>query len=364
MSSLLDLEQLLTPIPGPSPSGQDLRWDTVYADLKKARQGGNRDMLEEEDEDSGPNWPLVIDLSTEALGTQTKDLMLAGWLTEALVHKHGFAGLRDGLRLIIGLLREFWEDVYPQMDGTDLEPRVAPLVWLLEADRGARLPNVVRDAPLTSNPADGCSWNFAKTRHPTPKGASEDDDAYMRRKELAAERTRQFDAASAQTSIPFLANLIETITDGLEALKELGQLLDDRFGSKLAPGTNSMQNSLNECLGLVRSIHKAKGGDVAAAAPGETAQADANGAPAAGGGGVSGPIRTRQQAFQQLAEISAFLRQVEPQSPVPYLIDRAVSWGRLPFEQLMAELIKDETARGAVSELLGIRSTPASSGEE
>jgi type VI secretion system protein ImpA len=81
--------------------------------------------------------------------------------------------------------------------------------------------------------------------------------------------------------------------------------------------------------------------------------AAAGGAPQAAS---AGPIQSREDAFRRLGEVSAYLRRTEPQSPVPLLIDRAISWGSLPFDQLLREMIKDESTRSQVSELLGLQS--------
>jgi type VI secretion system protein ImpA len=75
----------------------------------------------------------------------------------------------------------------------------------------------------------------------------------------------------------------------------------------------------------------------------------------------AGPIQSREEAFRRLAEVAAFLRQTEPQSPVSYLIERAVVWGRMPFDQLLGELIKDTSVRGQVGELLGLKAPSSES---
>ena len=36
----------------------------------------------------------AVQLATQKLRDKSKDLAIAGWLTEGLVHQHGFAGLR------------------------------------------------------------------------------------------------------------------------------------------------------------------------------------------------------------------------------------------------------------------------------
>ena len=75
-------------------------------------------------------------------------------------------------------------------------------------------------------------------------------------------------------------------------------------------------------------------------------------------GRASGPISSREEAFNRLAEVAAFLRQKVPQSPIYLLVERAVSWSRMPFDQLLGALIKDAGTRGQVSELLGIEEPP------
>src|SRR5437868_8753326 len=120
---------LLKPIPGPNPSGEDLRYSPVYDKIKEARR---------EDDPHLPQgiwsyqlkkaeYPQVIRLASEALASKTKDLQLAAWLTEALMKTNSAAGLKDGLKVLETLVDEFWDSVYPQLDEGDAELRVAPL---------------------------------------------------------------------------------------------------------------------------------------------------------------------------------------------------------------------------------------------
>src|SRR6266513_2388772 len=103
-------DELLSPIPGPNPSGENLRYAPVYDKIKQART---------EDEDTTPqgdwqrerkkaDWPTVLKLAGEALATKSKDLMLASWLGEALTKREGISGLADALELQRGLLEQFW----------------------------------------------------------------------------------------------------------------------------------------------------------------------------------------------------------------------------------------------------------------
>ena len=86
---------LLNPIPGENPSGQNLKYAPVFDKIKEARR-------EDDDAAQGEwkrerklaDWPRVIKLSGDSLATKTKDLQLGVWLTEALLKTQGVGGLR------------------------------------------------------------------------------------------------------------------------------------------------------------------------------------------------------------------------------------------------------------------------------
>jgi len=93
-------EDILAPIPGENPSGIDLRYDTkllLHDKIKEARR--QDDELAQgawQSERKTANYPLVIKLAQDALATSSKDLQLAAWLTEALIHTEKFPGLLQG----------------------------------------------------------------------------------------------------------------------------------------------------------------------------------------------------------------------------------------------------------------------------
>ena len=131
---------LLNPIAGENPSGQNLRYAPVYDKIKEARR-------EDDDAAQGDwkrerkvaDWPLVVKTAGETLATKSKDLQLAAWLTEALLKTQGVGGLRDGLDLLKGLIEGFWDTLYPEIEDGDLEMRAAPLDWV-----GGRLDRAVK----------------------------------------------------------------------------------------------------------------------------------------------------------------------------------------------------------------------------
>ncbi len=145
------VSDLLRPIPGPNPSGEDIRYSTLFERIKEARR-------EEPDLPQGvwqrerktADWAAVAELCTDALVNHTKDLRIASWLTEALLHRDGLPGLAEGLIVLRSLVQDFWPTLYPLPVDDDLEFRAAPLEWA-----GSRLDAAVKSVPLSSA---GMTW--------------------------------------------------------------------------------------------------------------------------------------------------------------------------------------------------------------
>src|SRR6476620_913065 len=98
--SILDIDALLQPIEGDNPSGESLRYSGIYDEISEARRAD--DGLSQgawKTETKVADFARVIDIAVSALTERAKDLQIAAWLTEALTAQHGFAGLRDGLKL-------------------------------------------------------------------------------------------------------------------------------------------------------------------------------------------------------------------------------------------------------------------------
>src|SRR5436190_17450151 len=104
------LDEILTPIPGANPAGENLRYNPVYDKIKEARrEDDDAPQGEWQRERKVADWPLAIKLISEALATKSKDLQLTAWLAEAMLNREGVAGLREVLDLIRGYLEKFWD---------------------------------------------------------------------------------------------------------------------------------------------------------------------------------------------------------------------------------------------------------------
>ena len=348
---LLPFEDLIAPIPGDEPAGESVPF-SVRQKLEEHRKEINPADFAEDDplrpaEPKRANWPSIIDLAKETLTSTSKDMLVAARLTEALVKEHGFAGARDGLHLLRLLTEECWDRVNPIIEDGDVEVRAGAFNWLDDPDRGARFPNTLRAVPLVSIEGEGYGWQQWKLLQ---EG----------RGPLTAET---FDRAIQVTPREQCQAQVDDLAEGLQELEQLGNSLTEKMNST-APSLLALRKALTECHTLAQQILERKGPalDQMPELPEETAEETSqNGAaaPARDRESVPRAMRTRADIYRQLSEAANLLQQIEPHSPIPYLIQRAVALGMLPFPKLMRELIRDDGILNELNRELGIREEEA-----
>jgi type VI secretion system protein ImpA len=335
-------DDILNPIPGDNPSGQDLRYAPVYDKIKEARR--EEDNLNQgawQHERKVADHGAVVKLAQEALATQSKDLQLAAWLTESLIKTRGFAGLLDGLTLCHGMIDKFWDTLYPIIEEDDLELRAMPLDWM-----GSRL-----DIPLKGVALSKDGYNFFQ--HKDSRSVLPEDQA--KSKEQKAERENAlkdgklapeiFDRSFGETPKAFYAEAEKTLDACLGTLKTLNEQCDEKFGDA-APSFGKLRTGLEEVRRLVHGFLQKKREfepDPVEEAPPvpEAAGESVEGPPAtAAPGAVPGLDLTyamkasaeppdRIAAIGNVAAAAQFLRKREPYSPAPYLMLRGLRWGEL-----------------------------------
>src|SRR5439155_3172563 len=135
----------------------------------------------------------------------------------------------------------------------------------------------------------------------------------------------QFEQAVRAADPQRCQDVADDVAAARDELERLAAALDSRM-PELAPGFNELRKALDDCQTLARQVMRLKGLGAAAGEPtaGDGEIAPAAGAPAgAAAGGLRRPA-TRDDAYQVLADTAKLLEQLEPHSPVPFLIRRAV----------------------------------------
>jgi type VI secretion system protein ImpA len=329
-------DELLQPIPGDNPSGVNLYTTPLFDEVREARRKDDTapQGLWEHDIKMA-DYDLVIRLTTNALTTQTKDLFLASWLAEALLNKQGFAGLNDGLNLMRGLIEQFWDTLYPEVEDGDAEFRASPLEWFgnyLEPSKGSSPALAVKTVPIATDKLN--FLRYAESRKvPTPDEAKTSDGKKVEREKALKEgklAQELADASVEQSPKAFYVQLNKDIAAALKNLKALEDVANAKFGDA-APSFRSLRAGITDVATTVGIILKRKRElepdtepEVEAAEPGEIVETAEE-----GGSSALGQIRNRDDAIAHVLAGVEFLRSKEPQNPAGYLAARGLRWGEL-----------------------------------
>ena len=322
----LQTTELLQPITPAKPGGEDLRYDPIYEQIKQAR-------IEEDDLPTGDwerarktaDYALVVKLATDVLSKRSKDLQVAAWLTEALLKREGFVGLRSGLDLLAAMITGLWDHLYPEAEDDDLEFRAAPVDWV-----GKYLVVPIRLTPI--NVAGHSMQQYRDSRTIIyEKDAFTTDEKDAREQAIQSGRLvpEKFDEAFAATSKAWYRELIGEIDKSLQSLEKLDAIARDKFGS-YAPRVSPMQDAMLEVRQVAAQLltQKLELDPDPIPEPDVSLYAD----PGSGGGGattISVVPTSRPDAESRIAAAARFLRAEKPTDPAAYLLLRGFRWGEL-----------------------------------
>ena len=336
--ALLDaglIESLTAPLDGEDgPCGPDLEYDGAFLELTQAAAGKPETQFEAA---VPPDWREVRILA-ETLMERTRDLRIALLWLRAGLNQQGLRTLPAGLELMRTLLETYWETLHPRPDPDDgdLYARINTLSEVCGPLLGDARHSVVFVAR-----------GFGEIRvrqveialgHLSPR----DGEAVLGRDQL------QQLLAAAQAQDPVLAELP---TRALQSMKALEAAIDERFGTD-APDLKPLRALLQDVASL--SSTGQAGTDGADAGPVATDQAPAmrDVDVAAGAGGLSGGIRSREDVLRAIDMACEFLERTEPTNPAPLFLRRARRLVNHNFLQLVKELAPDALAE--VARLTGV----------
>ncbi|WP_231550511.1 type VI secretion system protein TssA [Chitinibacter sp. ZOR0017] len=357
------LVRLLAPINEHQPAGEDLSYSMLFDQIREARRADDPSLAQGEWEQQlkTADWNKVRQLCEQALSTQSKDLQLAVWLTEALVKTQGFVGAQLGLAVLDGLLAQYWEQAYPELDPDDLDERVGKLEWL-----NTQLGQALRQVPLIDPRHGAYHWlQWQESREVENLGLK---DPQARENAVAEGKLAGdvFDKSVQYSGPTWFAQLHQQLERLQASYQALDQQADLRFGYA-APSLAEIRSAIQANLEVVERI-RAQWGEAAPtvqdAAPMTpatqtlTSMETPVNMPAAfppAQQTLVGPLPNRAAAIRQLREVAQYFRQHEPHSPVALLAERAAKWAEMSLEEWLGTVIKDDSTLHQLNELLDVR---------
>lgn len=364
----VDLVPLFAPLSQSSPCGEDLLFSSDFDAITHARRFDDPSLDQGEwvTEIKEADWGFVIERCTALLSSQTKDLRLAAWLTEALAIKQGVPGLTQGYTLLAGLSERFWDTLHPLPEGDDTEYRLGNVSWLV-----GRTVQLLRDMPLTQSSSASYSaldWDVAMNVAQAIKRNPDQADEIARGKPSIDE----IDASKRATPVAFYRGLLADLKAFESALRALEAELDQRAGDQ-APSFRQTKDACEAVYGLAERFAREIGAltpeskpEAPSSNPQTTAAArtepsfktpplDETAMPVATPTVRVGAIQSRADCVRQLRAVAQFLRATEPHSPAAYLAEKAAEWADMPLHKWLATVVKDDGSLAHIRELLGVK---------
>lgn len=359
----VDLEELLGPIAGSEPSGPSLRYDEVYDRIKEARRSDDaslpRDIWSRDLKSA--DWRAVAEACEEALTGRSKDLQIGAWLLEAWVHLEAYVGLKRGVELLLRMSESYWETVHPSLE-EGAEFRASPFVWMNE-----KLLDSLGYLPLASpegDPERTVRWGAWKRALWLDKlKARRPGDEEVAEQVAGSVTTREIRERTLETSESFFRTNAQALGDAIDGTKALEAFLDDRL-SEDSPSLVRFRGELDAILvwtdgvlqgGTFRQLRQEDSEMAQDDDDSVTVQAVAQGVQGAPTEGPAGaPPASRAEAYRMLLSAASYLREIEPHSPTPYLVMKAVSWGEKNLDELLRQFVNEGLNLEALFTFLGI----------
>jgi type VI secretion system protein ImpA len=346
----MNIDELLTPISESAPCGEDLSFSTEFDAIAELRREDDPTL------DQGEwvtalktaDWGGARARCAELLTRRSKDLRLAMWWAEAATLTEGYAGLQQGITLCARLCDQYWNGLFPEAEGGDMEQRIGNIGWFV-----GRLVSLSTAAPVTRGRTGAYSLQQMQTAR-----------ALQATLERSPERAAQlppealtldkFNRALRETPKDDLRQTLALIESCQQALSDWQAAVDAKLGAEgpnFVPARDALAAALHEAQRLAREVGALSGAAATADTGAATGSTQAVGEAVRSAGG---PLRSREQALAQLREVAAYFRATEPHSPVAYLADKAVHWGEMPLHLWLRAVVKDGAALAHLEELLGL----------
>lgn len=387
-------DPILEPLEGDSETGSFVRYTGDYTRIEEARR------LEDPNLPRGvwqrslkqADWDEVVDLCRDTLEHRSKDLQIAVWMIEAMVHRDGLAAIGPGLELIIGMCERFWDGLFPEIDEDgDASARSATISWIDD-----KLAVAVMSTPIVGPPdaVDDVEYNWTdyhQARH-LEGLRSRDPKAVTRAEQSGTVTMPMLRAAVEASETSYYVAMKAHLDAAVAAAERIEALFDDKLGDD-APGMTRLRRAAEEVAGFMQPVlatrlpaapaaeaeaaaspkeadmtpegpieaetappPAANAGPAPAARPGLDAQAEPRAGEPAAAPPPEGSLRTAEDAHEALLRISAFLKTVDPHSPSPYLVEKAVQWGRMPFHEVLRDVVDQGYDFAGLMYLLGVPS--------
>lgn len=339
----MNREELLAPIDTANPSGAMIRYEDVYREIQTLRMGNS--------DSATIDYKKIEESCTSVLKHTSKDLHIAVILTEAWANRYGITGLTDGLHLMVDMCEKFWASIHPNTPN-DPEARLSSFIWMND-----KLSDVMLKTPITASKIPGIpTYNLAnlidaRQLELTLQKAGTRKHTILDQA-LAEKRPTLETITKSMYSTPavFYETLLNNIKLAVIAIERLEDFLDDKFQHE-AISMKGFDTHLLQIEAYAEEVldHKntppmsgdeedipesLDNTDITPMVIDETIHLSAD------------------QLYVLLGKIAERLEEIDPRSPAPKLLKKAIEWGNMSTTELFNDLDRHGISISEVTKFL------------
>ena len=354
--------------------GPSLRYGSLYDEVRLNRQEDDPrlSMGIWKTELKRADWNKIETLCIEALLTESKDLQIAAWLTEAWTALDGIEGYTRGIQLLSSLCEIFWKDIHPQsQDGDDMENRQMIFEWL-DSTLSSRLMLV----NLTYSKYDQTTFGLGFYK------SVQHSDASQKRVDKASSPNRKIDPSKIigtgedfqksmdHTADIFLVKVHQSLEEASKTTVAFKTTLASLLGNA-SPSFSQILGTLREMERIVNTALQTRKPPAPVAEPIvepllsesisesslETMPSESNTNSASAGqlpSSIKPTLKNREDAYSQIDLIATFLEENDPHSLTPQILRQLMGWKNKNMVDIFGEIAKTPEEYEILMKILGI----------
>ena len=326
------------------------------------------------------NWKKVIQKTEVLLKSETKDLELILVLLQAWTADYHSFGLKQGLYLLTRLTDEYWDDVWPKFTDDDPEDRIRAYRWLslkgglhikknlsILKRNNIRLNNFTYlDYEVSEINNGSLSNNHANKRGSSVK--TSENFTQIKNNNSILNLRKTLDSEDFE----WLILTKQDIESCETSINELEKKLDEKLGNR-SLSFLSLKKDLIDIKLLVeklstrfserKSSQKEKQTNHFFSEQHESEKSTCDNAESVSDKPLSNNLTlvdlkrsvdgtSRSQIYKKINELSRQLKNLDPHSPTPYLLERLSTWEDMPLNELVNDIAKmDGTLKGLLANM-------------
>lgn len=349
-----DIRKMCLPVSSDSNSGcgTNEEYSPLFMELENLATGVQPSQMGDSIiEGRDPDWKKLQANCLE-LWKNTRDLRVAVYLSLAGFALRGLQGFHDGLELIRYLVRDLWDEFYPQLDPDDDNDPTERLNIL----------SILSPPPGTFN--DPIMFiNHFRSQRLTDSNRYTLRDLMVVNGDLDAVDGRKIDSAlfhAEMRAVPSeqMQNRKEQADAVYAALQDIVQEVDSHAGegslnfAALFADLKILRNFYSSCC-LTENAAPQEAADTETGTAETSVTRPQTSMPSAAVNISQFVPSSRAEALLLLQKAAEYFQQAEPTSPVPFLVRRAMRMADMNFLDLLGEIESGAQEKGR--EIFGIR---------